>query len=66
MALNLKPFEGPRPPDWTDPKPKMAPGPSPQSHDDKQSLRNSDTHLLLIEPEMTQGEEYRLKKLDIV
>lgn len=66
MALNIKPFEGPRAPDWTDPPMEMAPGPAPQSHDQESGLENSDAHLLLLDPNLQSGERFKLKKLDII
>lgn len=66
MALNIKDFEGPRAPDWTDPPHDAEMASSPQGHDGKRSLENSDTHLLFIEDPLKNGTRYKLKKLDIL
>ena len=66
MALNIKPFEGPRAPDWTDPPVELAPAATSEGQEEKSNFENSDAHLLLLEPALIQGERYRLKKLDII
>ncbi len=66
MALNIKPFEGPKPPDWTDPKVPLAPGPSPHDQKEQTSLENSDAHLLLFSTPEEMSKRSKLKKLDIL
>lgn len=66
MALNIKPFEGPRAPDWTDPPHESEMATCAQGHDGKRALENSDTHLLYLDPPLAKGKQYKLKKLDIL
>lgn len=66
MALNIKPFEGPKAPDWTDPPVPLHAGPAPQGQEEKSSLENSNAQLLLMDPKLQKGAHYKLKKLDIV
>ncbi|MBK25486.1 MAG: hypothetical protein CME70_15935 [Halobacteriovorax sp.] len=66
MALNIVPFEGPKAPDWTDPKAPAAPSPSPNGEQEQASLEDSDAHLLLLSSSKEMTKRAKLKKLDIL
>jgi hypothetical protein len=69
MALNIKPFEGPRAPEWTDPLESKEELVATTSSADREYTNNSDAYLLLL-PEKSQKkfeeEQGSLKKLDIL
>jgi hypothetical protein len=66
MALNIKPFEGPRSPDWTEPLHNDQIDISTQGHEGEDSLENSDANLLYFSKDLKKGSKYKLKKLDIL
>ena len=67
MALNIKPFEGPKAPDWTESAEVKEELVATTSSSEQKSYQNSDAYLLLKKSQKKfRNEQGSLKRLDIL